>query len=91
MASLIRQKGEISIGELKTHFPSVSEMTLRRDLEFLDQQGHVVRVHGGVKSIEAIIGLSEETYAKRSTENVDQKDGSPAKRWSLSNPTPPSF
>lgn len=74
MASLIRQKGEISIGELKTHFPSVSEMTLRRDLEFLDQQGHVVRVHGGVKSIEAIIGLSEETYAKRSTENVDQKD-----------------
>lgn len=72
--NLVRQKGEVSISELKAHFPEVSEMTLRRDLDFLDQRGHVVRVHGGVKSLECIVGLSEDTYSKRSAENMEQKN-----------------
>ena len=60
IAELIRSEREISIAELRTLFPDVSEMTLRRDLEYLEQQGQIVRVHGGAKSIEAIAGLVEE-------------------------------
>ncbi|NMB11270.1 MAG: DeoR/GlpR transcriptional regulator [Firmicutes bacterium] len=74
MVELIRQEGEVSIARLKECFSDVSEMTLRRDLEFLDRNKQIVRVYGGAKSIGAVVGLSEEVYAKRSRDNVEEKN-----------------
>ena len=47
MRDLIRQTGFASLGELAETL-SVSESTVRRDLEHLEQSGNVRRTHGGV-------------------------------------------
>ena len=73
MVELIRQKGNVSFAQLKEFFPDVSEMTLRRDLEELDQTRQIVRVHGGAKSVDSVIKFSEDLYANRSIENTDRK------------------
>ena len=86
IAELIRSEREISIAELRTLFPDVSEMTLRRDLEYLEQQGQIVRVHGGAKSIEAIAGLVEEKYAQRSLQASEEKNLIAAKAVELLRP-----
>ena len=52
IVELVNRKGSISFAQLKEAFPSVSEMTLRTDLKALDEARRVVRVHGGVKSVE---------------------------------------
>ena len=44
---LIEKKERSTITEIKNIF-NVSEMTVRRDLSFLEQQGYVTRIHGGV-------------------------------------------
>lgn len=69
----IEQHGEVSMERLKEMFSNVSEMTLRRDLEILDQSKQIVRIHGGARSIGAIVGSSEELYANRSQENIEKK------------------
>lgn len=73
IVEFVRQQGEVSIGQLKQMFPEVSEMTLRRDLEILDQSKQIIRIYGGARSIGAIVGFSEELYTKRSRDNVEKK------------------
>ena len=55
IVELVNRKGSISFAQLKEAFPSVSEMTLRTDLKALDEARRVVRVHGGVKSVEQVV------------------------------------
>lgn len=73
MAELIKREGHVSLSRLKECFPDVSEMTLRRDLHKLEQNRHVIRVHGGAKSFDAVAGVSEDSYTKRSVENIESK------------------
>ena len=56
IVELVNRKGSISFAQLKEAFPSVSEMTLRTDLKALDEARRVVRVHGGAKSVEQVVG-----------------------------------
>ena len=56
IVELVNREGSLSFVQLKEAFPSVSEMTLRTDLKALDQARRVVRVHGGVKSVEVVVG-----------------------------------
>jgi DeoR/GlpR family transcriptional regulator of sugar metabolism len=44
-----------TVKELSDHF-RVSEMTIRRDLELLEQQGHVARSHGGAVYVDKLLG-----------------------------------
>ena len=86
IAALIRAQGEVTISELHKQFPNVSEMTLRRDLEHLEKSGKIIRVYGGAKSLEAIIGLTEERYGQRTLERVEQKNLMASKAVSLLKP-----
>ena len=54
IADLVNQLGEISVRELKSLFPSVSEVTLRKDLQMLNEENQIVRVHGGARSIDDV-------------------------------------
>lgn len=51
IADIVNQLGEIHMRELKSMFPSVSEVTLRKDLQILDEENRLVRIHGGARSI----------------------------------------
>ncbi len=69
----IVSKGEASLVELSSVFPDVSTMTLRRDLEFLESRGDVVRTKGGAKSIRHLSLRHEAAYHHRESENADLK------------------
>ncbi len=69
----IQQKSKVTLSELKKLVPGVSEMTIRRDLETLEREGSIIRVHGGAKSLKSISGLVEDVFSKRSAINTEQK------------------
>jgi DeoR/GlpR family transcriptional regulator of sugar metabolism len=67
---LVRENGKIAVSEICERF-EVSEMTARRDLRSLDQQGLLRRVHGGAVSS---LGRSYEPPLQvRSTKNAEAK------------------
>ena len=70
---LVIENGEVKLSELKKTFPNVSSMTLRRDLEKLENTGEIVRIRSGAKSIAHLTRLKEEMYSERMRENVPEK------------------
>ncbi len=46
LVEAVRERGFISVAEIAASL-SVSEMTIRRDLDELEREGHLVRTHGG--------------------------------------------
>lgn len=54
----------------------VTEMTIRRDCAQLEEQGKLIRVHGGIKKIkqQAILTTRDEKHMKDRKENLEQKD-----------------
>lgn len=48
---MVNQMGAVTFAQLKERFPSVSEVTLRRDLQCLDDAQQLIRTHGGAKAI----------------------------------------
>lgn len=71
---IIEEKGEVQLQRLKESFPEVSMMTLRRDLDSLEKEGHVIRTHGGAVSVKKLAGGGEENpYDTRAVENVEAK------------------
>lgn len=69
----IQSQNEVTLASLKKLVPDVSEMTIRRDLEALESDGRIVRIHGGARSVKAINMLVEDAFSKRSAANVDKK------------------
>jgi DeoR/GlpR family transcriptional regulator of sugar metabolism len=71
IVALIGETGEGSIQELAELF-KVSEMTIRRDLDFLAGQGRVIRTHGGA----ALAGRVsfEFDFLKRKKRNQKEKE-----------------
>ncbi len=51
----LARHGGCTIKELSVHF-GVSEMTIRRDLEFLGKQGSIARAHGGAIHVDKLYG-----------------------------------
>lgn len=62
-----------ALSELEAMFPEVSSMTLRRDIDFFEREGDVLKVRGGARS-KRFINLSEEAnYYQRATINMEAK------------------
>ena len=74
---LIEQKGEIKIHELEALFPAVSSMTLRRDLDFLENEHKLVKIKGGAMSLShlsrSVLQNVEGDYAQREFLNAAGK------------------
>jgi len=70
----ISSKDFVSLAELSEMFPKVSTMTLRRDLEFLEGEGEIIRTKGGAKSISHLSKIKEEAYNKREFVNPELKE-----------------
>ena len=72
MVELIDRERSVSFTQLKQSFYPVSDMTLRRDLEYLDREKRIIRTHGGARSVEVLAG-TDDLYLRRSTRNAAGK------------------
>ena len=72
IVELINNNGTVKFTQMKKAFPDVSEMTLRTDLKALDAAGQIVRIHGGAKSVQVVIG-TDDFINKRSVRNIQAK------------------
>jgi DeoR/GlpR family transcriptional regulator of sugar metabolism len=72
---LLDSHGAVTLNELNKIFPSVSVMTLRRDLKHLENEGIVIRTHGGAvkTNIVKIPAGEERVYQARENEHKDAK------------------
>ncbi len=82
----IQAKGEVRLAELEERYPNVSSMTLRRDLEYLERMGKIIRIRGGAKSIAHLSMVKEAAYTQRMHENTEAKFTIAAKAVSLIQP-----
>ena len=68
---LVRKKGSVSVVELQKKL-NVSDMTIRRDLAYMKNEGMILRVHGGA-TIAGILTPGELTFNDRVTQNRELK------------------
>lgn len=73
IVDLVNQEGSVTLQQLRDAFPTVSDVTLRKDLSFLDSTMQLVRTHGGAKSLPAAIGMIDNFYT-RITVNTEAKN-----------------
>lgn len=85
IVELINENGTVSFSQIKDAFPNVSEMTLRTDLKLLDEAKRIVRIHGGAKSVQVVIG-TDDYLSKRSVRNISAKQRIAEKAISLLRP-----
>ena len=55
---LLASKPFVSLHELELMFPNVSSLTLRRDIEYFENQGEAIKVRGGARSMKFITTLT---------------------------------
>ncbi len=73
IADTLDKRGKMSLEQLEDVFPQVSQMTLRRDLLQLEQDGRIIRIRGGAMSVREVQKVSGEEYVKKTTINTDSK------------------
>ena len=73
VAELLDKRGKMTLEQLEEAFPDVSQMTLRRDLSQLEEDGRVIRIRGGAMSVKEVQKVSGEAYTKKTTVNMDAK------------------
>lgn len=73
IAELIDKRGKLSLKQLSEYFPHVSQMTLRRDLFLLEEDGKIIRVRGGAMSVKDVQKTSGEPYVKKTAIHTDEK------------------
>ncbi len=71
---LLQTKPFVSLHELEEMFPTVSSMTLRRDIEYFEAQGDAIKVRGGARSMKFITTSMEDAFSLRLGENMTAKE-----------------
>lgn len=69
----VDRNGKVTLHELEQAFPDVSSMTLRRDLNKLEEQNAVLRVSGGAISVNTVLRAKEEDFSERIVYNTEEK------------------
>src|SRR5690625_2946037 len=71
IVNLVNERESIRVTELSRHF-SVTEETMRRDLEKLEKHKKLLRSHGGAISVNSP-QMREDSYLEREVTNVKEK------------------
>lgn len=69
----IDKTGKVTFHELEEAFPHVSSMTLRRDLQRLEEENAVLRVSGGAISVDSVLKAKDADFAERIVYNTAEK------------------
>ncbi len=85
IVQLINEKGNVTFAQIKEEFPNVSEMTLRTDLKCLDEAKRILRVHGGARSVQVVIG-TDDFLNRKSVRNRKEKQEIAEKALTLLHP-----
>ncbi len=70
---LLSEKPFVSLAELCSMFPTVSDMTIRRDIEYFEKIGAAIKVRGGARSVKFIGDTTEESIASRMNSRIEEK------------------
>ncbi len=70
---LLSEKPFVSLEELTEMFPDVSDMTLRRDIEYFESIGVAIKVRGGARSMKFIGDNTEDSISRRMYTNIEEK------------------
>jgi DeoR/GlpR family transcriptional regulator of sugar metabolism len=62
-----------SFKELEARFPELSSMTIRRDVDYFQNKGEVVKVRGGARSVKFMMTSMDATFDKRRSDNIMSK------------------
>ena len=73
IAEILDKRGKMTLEQLEKEFPTVSQMTLRRDLYQLEEDERIIRIRGGAMSVKEVQKVSGEAYTKKTTINTDAK------------------
>lgn len=73
IAELLDKRGKLTLEQLEEYFPNVSQMTLRRDLFQLEEEGKIIRIRGGAMSVKEVQKSSGEPYTKKTALHTDEK------------------
>ena len=73
IATLLDKRGKLTLLQLAAYFPEVSQMTLRRDLLTLEEEGRIIRVGKGAMSVKEVQKTTGEAYIKKTTIQTDAK------------------
>ncbi len=79
----IKDCGQASLKELTELCPDVSDMTLRRDMAFLEEKGQIIRTRGGAVAASRAGVNSEDLYSRRAVLHTHQKQEIAVKALSL--------
>lgn len=80
---ILKEKENITLNQLKAYIPSVSEVTLRRDLLRLSEENKLIRTYGGARTVDMINIFQEEGFKQRFAQNTEQKRTIAAKAVTL--------
>lgn len=71
IAQLVQEKGTVRIAELVERF-NITDMTARRDLSELEEQGLLTKIHGGARSNNAF-AVKESSHQEKYDKNIAEK------------------
>lgn len=72
--TLLQTRPFISLKELEKMFPDVSGMTLRRDIEYFENEHEAIKVRGGARSMKFITTQTDGSITARLNVNVNSKN-----------------
>ncbi len=73
LKEFIDRYGKVSFHEVEDAFPEVSSMTLRRDLQRLEELNAVIRISGGAISVDSVLKAKDADFAERINYNTAEK------------------
>ncbi len=65
IADILDKRGKMTLEQLEEVFPNVSQMTLRRDLFQLEEDGRIIRIRGGAMSVKEVQRFRAKLTPKR--------------------------
>lgn len=73
LKEFIDKNGKVTLHELECAFPDVSSMTLRRDLNRLEENNAVLKIPGGAISVDSVLRAKEADFSERINFNTAEK------------------
>ena len=68
--NMVVEYGTVDFSQLRKAFPEVSDVTLRKDLQYLDDTQQAIRTHGGIKSIPSALNYFHRANVNRELKRV---------------------